>query len=115
MCDQVHVLKEMKDYWGEMLGLGATSFWEKYDPSEKGAQHTAMYGRLQWMEGEIPTPHGNIQVYCSRTRIRVKAATGMGILRFMSKSLPLCKEGVVLSTGKGLYEIKVEKEKEYLV
>jgi hypothetical protein len=141
-----------------MLGLGATSFWEKYDPSEKGAQHTAMYGRpfgrslchawgaspvyllgkyylgvrplspgyasyvvepvlggLQWMEGEIPTPHGNIQVYCSRTRIRVKAATGMGILRFKSKSLPLCKEGVVLSTGKGLYEIKMEKEKEYLV
>ncbi|HWK07111.1 MAG TPA: hypothetical protein VNS58_25935 [Puia sp.] len=45
MGDQAHVLKEMKDYWGGMLGLGATSFWEKYDPSEKGAQHTAMYGR----------------------------------------------------------------------
>lgn len=158
MGDQVHVLKEIKDYWGGMLGLGATSFWEKYDPSEMGVQHTAMYGRpygrslchawgaspiyllgkyylgvrprspgyasysvepvlggLQWMEGEVPTPHGNIQVYCSKTRIRVRAVAGAGVLRFKSKSLPLCKEGFVLSTGKGLYEIKLEKEKEYLV
>jgi SSS family transporter len=43
--EQAHVLKEMKDYWGGMLALGASSFWEKYDPAEKGVQHTAMYGR----------------------------------------------------------------------
>ncbi|MDR3329623.1 MAG: alpha-rhamnosidase [Prevotellaceae bacterium] len=40
-----HVMREMKSYWGGMLGLGATSFWEKYDPKESGAQHLAMYGR----------------------------------------------------------------------
>lgn len=39
------VLAEMKDYWGGMLREGATTFWEKYIPSEKGAQHLAMYGR----------------------------------------------------------------------
>ena len=39
------VLKEMKDYWGGMLRLGATSFWEKYNPQEQGTQHLAMYGR----------------------------------------------------------------------
>ncbi|MDR1022637.1 MAG: alpha-rhamnosidase [Prevotellaceae bacterium] len=43
--EQEHVLKEMKSYWGGMLKLGATSFWEKYDPRESGAQHLAMYGR----------------------------------------------------------------------
>jgi len=31
------VLKEMKSYWGGMLDEGATSFWETYDPAEKGA------------------------------------------------------------------------------
>ena len=28
-----------------MLDLGATSFWEKYDPAEKGVAQYAMYGR----------------------------------------------------------------------
>jgi len=28
-----------------MLKLGATSFWEQYDPTKKGAEHYAMYGR----------------------------------------------------------------------
>jgi hypothetical protein len=39
------VLKEIKNYWGGMLKLGATSFWEEYNPSKKGAEHLAMYGR----------------------------------------------------------------------
>ena len=28
-----------------MLRLGATSFWEKYNPTEQGTEHLAMYGR----------------------------------------------------------------------
>ena len=42
---QQEVLKEMKAYWGGMLRLGATSFWELYNPDEKGDAHYAMYGR----------------------------------------------------------------------
>ncbi|MDO5446396.1 MAG: amylo-alpha-1,6-glucosidase [Prevotellaceae bacterium] len=42
---QDDVLREMKSYWGGMLDEGATSFWEKYIPSESGTQHLAMYGR----------------------------------------------------------------------
>jgi len=158
MGGQEHVLQEMKDYWGGMLSLGATSFWEKYDPSEKGVQHYAMYGRpfgkslchawgasplyllgkyylgvkplspgyatysvepvlggLQWMEGAVPTPHGNIKVYCSRTRIQVKGVEGNGVLRFRSRSMPVCKEGVVRQVGKNEYEVSLEGGKEYTV
>jgi len=43
--EQPYVLKEMKAYWGGMLDLGATSFWEEFDPSKTGAEHLAMYGR----------------------------------------------------------------------
>ena len=39
------VLQEIRDYWGGMLREGATSFWEKYVPTENGVQHLAMYGR----------------------------------------------------------------------
>ena len=42
---QSTVLKEMKAYWGGMLREGATTFWEKYIPTEHGAEHLAMYGR----------------------------------------------------------------------
>ena len=42
---QKEVLSEIKAYWGGMLREGATSFWEKYNPDEKGRQHLAMYGR----------------------------------------------------------------------
>ena len=42
---QEEVLKEIKAYWGGMLRLGATSFWELYNPAESGAAHYAMYGR----------------------------------------------------------------------
>lgn len=45
MGEQGYVLNQMRDYWGGMLQLGATSFWEEYDPSKNGAEHFAMYGR----------------------------------------------------------------------
>ncbi len=35
----------IKDYWGAMLDLGATSFWEQYIPTESFPAHLAMYGR----------------------------------------------------------------------
>lgn len=39
------VMTEMKDYWGGMIREGATSFWEKYNPSDEGIEHLEMYGR----------------------------------------------------------------------
>jgi len=129
---QKHVLKQIKDYWGGMLTNGATSFWEKYDPNEKGAQHYAMYGRpfgrslchawgasplyllgkyflgvrpltagyatyevqphlggLQWMEGEVPTPHGNIKISCTHSRIKIHTAEGRCTLRLKEKTISL--------------------------
>src|SRR5690606_31389645 len=43
--EQPYVLNEIKDYWGGMLKLGATSFWEEYNPAKKGTDHYSMYGR----------------------------------------------------------------------
>lgn len=45
MGEQDYVRREMKSYWGGMLKLGATTFWEEYDPTKKGAEHLSMYGR----------------------------------------------------------------------
>lgn len=158
MGEQAYVLKEMKDYWGGMLKLGATSFWEEYNPGKKGAEHYEMYGRpfgkslchawgaspiyllgkyylgvkplsagyetyviepqlggLQWMEGKVPTPGGDISVYCSKKEIRIKAAAGTGKLRFKSKSKPVIKGSTPVEISKGLYEVTIDAKKDYLI
>ncbi len=37
------VTERVRDYWGGMLRLGATSVWEEYVPEKMGAEHYAMY------------------------------------------------------------------------
>jgi hypothetical protein len=133
------VLKEMRDYWGGMLREGATSFWEKYVPSEKGTQHLAMYGRpygkslchawgaspvyllgkyylgvrptkpgyeefeirpslgdLDWMIGDVPTPHGMIHVEMNRHEVKVLATEGSGTLFIAGQQIPV-KSGTTVS------------------
>lgn len=158
MGEQSYVLKEMKNYWGGMLKLGATSFWEEYNPDKKGTEHLAMYGRpfgkslchawgaspvyllgkyylgvqpsapgyetytiepnlggLAWMEGKVPTQNGDIELYCSRKEIRVKSAAGTGTLRLKSTSKPVVSGTAVTAVSKGVYEITIQKGKEYKV
>lgn len=129
---QTQVLQEMRDYWGGMLREGATSFWEKYVPSETGTQHLAMYGRpygkslchawgaspiyllgkyylgvrptmpgykefeirpslgdLEWMEGDVPTPHGMIHVEMNRHQVKVSATEGSGTLLIAGQQIPV--------------------------
>ena len=158
MGEQSYVLKEMKSYWGGMLNLGATTFWEEYDPNKKGLEQYAMYGRkfgkslchawgaspiyllgkyylgvsptspgyetytvqpqlggLQWMQGKVPTPHGDIDLYVSAKQIKIIGATGTGTLKFKSKIKPVCKENVIVDKGNGVYEMTIRKEMKYTV
>ena len=46
MCeigDFRYVTDMLRSYWGGMVAEGATTFWEKYEPDKKGAEHYAMY------------------------------------------------------------------------
>lgn len=138
--EQEAVMGEMKGYWGGMLREGATSFWEKYNPTESGTQHLAMYGRpygkslchawgaspiyllgryylgvkptkagyasyevrptlggLEWMQGTIPTPNGEIRVKMDRQSISVYATEGEGVLH-----LPTGGDPIRIECGKEL-------------
>jgi hypothetical protein len=149
--EQDHVLKEMKSYWGGMLKLGATSFWEEYNPEKKGNEHYAMYGRafgkslchawgaspiyllgryylgvepstagyatytirpklggLQWMEGKVPTPSGDLFVRCSRTKINVNTVKGNGVLKIKSRTKPSGRDLQVRADGTDEYEIELK-------
>jgi len=158
MGEQKYVLKEMKNYWGGMLKLGATSFWEEFNPEKSGDEHYAMYGRpfgkslchawgaspiyllgkyylgvkptspgyetyliepnlggLEWMEGAVPTPNGNIALYCSKKEIKVKASEGKGILRIRSKVIPTGKDVKAVEKSKDLYEIEILNNTDYTI
>ncbi|WP_231463781.1 alpha-rhamnosidase [Pedobacter sp. Leaf132] len=158
MGEQSYVLKEMKSYWGGMLKLGATSFWEEYNPDKKGIEHLEMYGRpygkslchawgaspiyllgkyylgvrpvsagyetyiiepslgsLEWMEGKVPTVNGDISVYMNKKEIKINSAVGLGTLKLKSNSKPVVKGATVKEVAKGVFEIAIEKGKDYLV
>lgn len=158
MGEQSYVLKEMKDYWGGMLKLGATSFWEEYDPTKKGVEHYAMYGRaygkslchawgaspiyllgkyylgvkptsvgystyeiapnlggLKWMQGTVPMPTGNIQMYVSTSQVKVSASAGMGTLIIKSKTKPTGANITVKSKGNSIYEVSINPNQQYLI
>ncbi|WP_257668584.1 alpha-L-rhamnosidase-related protein [Parapedobacter tibetensis] len=152
------VLDEIRDYWGGMLKLGATSFWEAYDPNKQGAEHYAMYGRpfgkslchswgaspiyllgkyflgvkpvsagyatyviepqlgdMEWMEGTVPTPNGDIEVRVTTNEIKVKTAGGTGKLLLRSKTKPTCEQADLVDLGAGKYEVVLEGTRTYTV
>ncbi|MEY2901472.1 MAG: hypothetical protein RLY89_578 [Bacteroidota bacterium] len=159
MGEQNFVTKEIKDYWGGMLNLGATSFWEEYNPNKKGAEHYAMYGRefgkslchawgaspiyllgkyylgvkptspgyatyaidpalggLEWMQGKVPTPNGEVELYCNKTEIKLSTANaGVGTLTIKSKTLPVSNEGTIVLKANQTYELQVAPGKQYRV
>lgn len=158
MGEQAFVLEEIRDYWGGMLDLGATSFWEKYDPQESGEEHLEMYGRpygkslchawgaspiylfgkyylgvkptspgyenyviephlagLEWMEGEVPTPFGNISLSISMAEIKVHSAGGQGTLTIKSKTKPISNTAEVVAMGEDVYELKITPETKHQI
>ena len=45
-------------------------------------------GGLEWMEGRVPAPHGDIYIYMDSERITVRAAAGGGWVWFRSEGRP---------------------------
>lgn len=43
--DIQNMLTRVKNYWGGMLDLDATTFWEAYDSDHEGKEHYSFYGR----------------------------------------------------------------------
>ena len=150
---QSKVLPEIKAYWGGMLHEGATTFWEKYNPQEKGRMHLAMYGRpygkslchawgaspiyiigkyflgiqptkpgyetyeirptlggLSWMEGEAPTPFGNIHVRMDGQTITVRSDGGQGTLIIGDKKVEIPPHEELKVHLKALELIKINKK-----
>jgi hypothetical protein len=151
-----HVLNEIRAYWGGMLSLGATSFWEKYNPAQRGVEHLEMYGRpygkslchswgasplylfgkyllgikpekagykefsirpqlcdLQWIEGVVPTPNGEIKIFMDNEKIKISATEGAGFLYFSSTKEPKSNFGKIEKTAEKEFKLWIESGKIY--
>jgi len=64
---------------------------------------------LAWMEGKIPTPEGEIELYVSKNKIKVKSPVGSGTLKLRSKVVPRAKQGQVKHISGNDYELVLEK------
>ncbi|MDL2243342.1 alpha-rhamnosidase [Bacteroidales bacterium OttesenSCG-928-J19] len=62
---------------------------------------------LEWMEGSVPTPNGDIALYMDKKEIRVTATEGEGYLYFNSLSEPQSNQGSIEQTGSGQYRIRI--------
>jgi alpha-L-rhamnosidase len=71
-------------------------------------------GGLEWMEGRVPTPDGEIRLFCSAREIKIYSNTGTGTLQFSSQRKPLSNgNNKIVSKGGNLYEMKVDKGRDY--
>lgn len=73
-------------------------------------------GGLEFMEGKVPTPHGEINVYMDSHTIKVKATEGCGYLYFSSSVLPKTSTGEIEKyVGKNCYRLWIDKGQEVMV
>ena len=85
------------------------------NPGYKTYMIEPVLGGLEWMEGKVPTPHGEISVNCNQSLIKIRADSGEGTLRFKSSIKPVCEQENIISIGNNTYEMSIEKEIEYYV
>jgi hypothetical protein len=84
-------------------------------PAEPGYARTLIQprlGGLEWIEGAVPTPHGDVQVFMNRSMLRVLAPSGGAMLRFASSLPPNVSAGELRALGPGLYELALDQPRQ---
>ncbi len=85
-------------------------------PGYKEFEIRPVLGGLEFMEGTVPTPHGEIKVYMDRDTIRVHATEGAGYLHFCSHGHPTTNCGEIEKVvGEDSYRLWIESGKEVCV
>ena len=87
-------------------------------PAKEGYKEFAIdpvLGGLEWMEGDIPTPNGNIHVYMDKESIKVQASEGNGYITFVSCREPQANIGKIEALNENIYRLWVNTEKEIII
>jgi hypothetical protein len=67
------------------------------------------------MQGKVPTPNGNIEIFVNKEQIKITGASGVGTVRIKSKTRPTGKNVSVTVVGGDVYEIEIKPGLEYVI
>jgi len=118
-----YAMKEILDYWGGMINLGATSFWEAYDPALKGEEQYAFYGRpfgKSLCHGWGASPLYLLGKYFLGVKPLTpgyesfEIAPKLGGLEWIEGEVPTAKGNVYIYKDKNTIKVKIPGGKAYL-
>ncbi|MCA5004738.1 alpha-L-rhamnosidase-related protein [Sphingobacterium bovistauri] len=69
----------------------------------------------EWMEGKIPTPKGEIDLFVSKNKIKVQSPIGLGTLRIKSKTLPKSNHGAFVKQDDHTYSLELKSGISYQI
>ena len=72
-------------------------------------------GGLKWMEGTVPTPNGDIQVYMDSKTIKVKATEGEGYLTIRSRRQPKTTIGKMEKVSENTWRLWIDSPEERVI
>ena len=72
-------------------------------------------GGLKWMEGTVPTPHGDIRVYMDKKTIKVRATEGKGYLTIKSRRRPKANIGTVERVTENTWRLLIDSSEERVI
>ena len=75
--------KSLCHAWGASPVYLLGKYYLGVKPTQPGYKEYSVephLGDLEWMEGDVPTPHGMIHIYMDRKQIKIRATEGRGTL-----------------------------------
>ncbi len=76
---------------------------------------TPVLGGLEWMEGTVPTPRGDIRLSMNTSSIRLSLGGSKGWLSLTSSTVPQASSGQVESLGGNRYRLWIDTSEEIIV
>ena len=110
--------KSLCHAWGASPVYLLGKYYLGIQPTKAGYSEFEIHpdlGGLKWMEGNVPTPHGEIKLFVNNKTIKVTATEGTGYLIFDSKTKPVVNNGVAEKTDKNSYRILISGNREVIV
>ncbi len=110
--------KSLCHAWGASPIYLLGKYYLGVKPVKEGYKEFAInpvLGGLEWMEGSIPTPEGDIKVYMDGNTIKVKATEGEGYLTFSSLCMPEATMGQPEQVSEGIWRLWIGSNQEVAV
>jgi hypothetical protein len=110
--------KSLCHAWGASPVYLLGKYYLGVKPVKPGYEEFAIQptlGGLQWMEGTVPTPNGEIKLSMNDHAVKVAATEGQGYLTLKASEQPTASVGSFEPAGEGLYRLWIGTHEEITI